>query len=625
MDSGVGGLASGMRFGRDDHDHDHLVDLDFEVVLPDGRSGAELAARLRQASVQLGQMLTHEVVDVQPLRDAGDDGYHQGNFARVANAGRGDDLEERFNHPTVPIGPRCAMGGSYWEQRQGSRIRELAYEGERKAREQGNQPVPFRARAVPASVSAPRFQAMVAADPHLAGHVGEGGGARRRGRSAEARPASAGPSRGARARSGGSEEEEDDARSRSAERPAPFRARPVPWKVSAPLYEQMLVEEAELRRERVSVRSRELMRGSSLPPRLERVRARLCGDAEGGGRAQRASTPKPACRLSRGTPPRTALVNRPLRSELPRNLKAGNAWASPGEILGRSIAGAGVGPCGAAGMPAKAALGTPPGGTPHIHGAAYGLHHFASQPEGPGPGPKRGEPDLGAFGQPFGTTDVPNFKLLHERELQRMERRKWLNRHVTKPEPFIFHAPTRSQSRQAPMPKDPSKDPRWKPRQRPQSAGAAASRDPGHAPPQPKSTLKTSAAQQHVFWTVQERREQERREKEGLKLAQSRGDSVLQGRVRRALGEVENFEDKIKRAVNDKRQNHARVQREKQQTLQMIKDRVNRRPLLMEQSDSIARARRRALGNVRRTLEAAKLDPDEYFRDDELDELDGYA
>lgn len=37
--------------------------------------------------------------------------------------------------------------------------------------------------------------------------------------------------------------------------------------------------------------------------------------------------------------------------------------------------------------------------------------------------------------------------------LLRLERRKYQNRSVTQPEPFVFNTPSRSQTRQAPMPK----------------------------------------------------------------------------------------------------------------------------------------------------------------------------
>ena len=38
---------------------------------------------------------------------------------------------------------------------------------------------------------------------------------------------------------------------------------------------------------------------------------------------------------------------------------------------------------------------------------------------------------------------------------ERLERRKYLNRYVTQPEPFVFFTPSRSETRQPPMPKDP--------------------------------------------------------------------------------------------------------------------------------------------------------------------------
>eukprot|EP00928_Gymnodinium_smaydae_P029653 TRINITY_DN22274_c0_g1_i1.p1 TRINITY_DN22274_c0_g1~~TRINITY_DN22274_c0_g1_i1.p1 ORF type:complete len:288 (+),score=71.90 TRINITY_DN22274_c0_g1_i1:35-865(+) len=265
------------------------------------------------------------------------------------------------------------------------------------------------------------------------------------------------------------------------------------------------------------------------------------------------------------------------------------------------------------------------------------------------------------FGQPYlGTTEVPDFATLHERERQRLERRKYLNRHVTQPEPFVFHAPSRSKSRQAALPKDPSKDYRWR--------RAAATPPAPHAPPlgagvgggfgcsgrrqgsgvagrprsadgahfsaktlerapvvvPPRTTEKTLRAQQATHRALQERRERELREQEEIKQALARGDnSGMRDRVKKAVGVIENLEDKIVRIVWDKQHTSQRVTREKRKDLQQIQDRVNRRPLMMEQTDSLARARRRALLRVRKTLEAAGVkDVASHFDDAELEETE---
>ncbi|CAE8583659.1 unnamed protein product, partial [Polarella glacialis] len=102
--------------------------------------------------------------------------------------------------------------------------------------------------------------------------------------------------------------------------------------------------------------------------------------------------------------------------------------------------------------------------------------------------------------------------------------------------------------------------------------------------------------------------------------------SELRHRVKQAIGPFEPLEEKIERIVSDKRQGVQRITRDKLRDLQEIQDRVKRRPLLMEQADSLLRARRRALFRVRSTLEAAGVrDIDSHFRDEELDEFDRAA
>eukprot|EP00434_Breviolum_minutum_P032050 symbB.v1.2.028343.t1/scaffold2997.1/size65663/7 len=119
------------------------------------------------------------------------------------------------------------MGDSYWEQRQGERIREQREALIRRGllREEP-EVVPFKAKPVPVSVYAPRPQAQV--NPG-------------RSRSME-----------------GDDVEEQQ-----------FRARPVPWRVTTPLYDQLVVEEREARQNRQRRRSLQMLRSASLPPRLE--------------------------------------------------------------------------------------------------------------------------------------------------------------------------------------------------------------------------------------------------------------------------------------------------------------------------------------------------------------------
>merc|ERR1712217_805216 len=98
----------------------------------------------------------------------------------------------------------------------------------------------------------------------------------------------------------------------------------------------------------------------------------------------------------------------------------------------------------------------------------------------------------------------------------------------------------------------------------------------------PRTTEKTLQWQQHTARMLQERREQEWREQQN-NTGQARETST------------------------------------KMRDLHEIKERVIRRPLLMEQVDSLVRARRRALFRVRSTLEAAGVhDIDSHFQDEEL-------
>lgn len=142
----------------------------------------------------------------------------------------------------------------------------------------------------------------------------------------------------------------------------------------------------------------------------------------------------------------------------------------------------------------------------------------------------------------------------------------------------------------------------------------------------PRTTEKTLRAQQHVQRILQERREQERQEQFEIQKAQVRGaQSDLRYRIREAVGKIEPLEDKINRIVADKRHTSNRVEREKRRELENIQKNIKPRPLLMDATDSLARARRRALFRVRDTLQSAGLDIDKHFNDNELDDMENEA
>jgi len=236
---------------------------------------------------------------------------------------------------------------------------------------------------------------------------------------------------------------------------------------------------------------------------------------------------------------------------------------------------------------------------------------------------------------------VPNFDALHEREKQRLERLKEQNRRkTTQAAPFRSYVAdrNRSQRRQPPMPKDPTQDYRWEKHRRPASAGRArpssapsraAQPSPavaaGPPPPPARPTQKTLQQQQYTARLLEERRRQEEQKQHELEQAHAT-PTELRLRVMQAVGPIEPFEEKVERLAAEKRVGGQRVFRHQVQDLQRIQDRISRRPLLMEQADSLDRARRRALFKVRATLESAGVhNVDSHFGDDELDELERAA
>ncbi|CAJ1344718.1 unnamed protein product [Effrenium voratum] len=283
-----------------------------------------------------------------------------------------------LNHPTAPEGPRFLMKDSYWEQRQGERIREQREALHRRGvlRDEEEVKVPaFKAKPVPATVYTPRLQAAQCT---------------RRSRSVEG----------------------EDTR-------GPFRARPVPWRVSAPLYDQIMLEEQETRKSRQRSRSLRLLRSASLPPRLE---------AEASRREQ-AQEPRAL----------EAWHGEPYSARRWRASEAQKAARDVGRTLGLS-------------EPQR----------PERRGARSAPRSYVPR-----------EPP---------TTEVPDFAARHERNKQQMERRKYQNRYVTQPEPFVFNAPKRSQSRNPPMAKDPTMDWRFQ-----RARGQRMSLEP---PPPPRTTQK---------------------------------------------------------------------------------------------------------------------------------------
>lgn len=634
------------------------LDLEFAVTLPPGVSEEELARRLRSKAGQLNELLAQyrgEPGGPSGPPDLGG-GFSPGRGrgsapqrppqATAGGGGYGAQMD-LLNHPTSPIGPGFLRDGSYWQQRKGSRIAERKSADDAAKRERDKSaPPPFRARPVPHSVSAPLYQGIQASSrlrrPQSADATGQ-----RRGRTADADYEVQGQER-PEVRASSEERRPATApgrelRQSSEERPPSFHARPVPWCVSAPLYDQMLIEDRRSRSERMDTRSRSQMRSSSLPPRLEAVRKRLCGEGTdpyssgmygaNSGTGYRSSTPVPERQIARGAPPETRIMNRLLKAEIPTGLPSGaqRRAASAGaaaaidaaENLARDVA-AGASRVG--------------WGVSSLHGSSYGISHVTRHKTPPR---MRGQSvDRAAQSRPYSTTEVPDFAALHEK--QRRERMKYQNREATQPEPFVFTVPSRSlRMRQAPIPKDPSKDPRFQRRsrnaRRPQSVPCAAAifaagadggspsvkalERPSVTGP-PRTTAKTLQAQQHVATALRERRRERVEEKTKIENAR-KVDPEIRARVRAAVGPVETIDEIVEKAVMEKKQTQRNTMSDKRRQIIEMHKKVNRRPLLMQQTDSVARARRLALFQFRGFLkDAGVANIDAHFQDDELDDID---
>lgn len=587
------------------------MDLEFEVSVAGGVSNHDLEARLQQEVVRLEALLERRVLDVRVGDDEVVTGPHvrQGaeELQRQANdrAASTRAEYELLNHPTTPRPPSFLRKNNYWEDHQGTRICERKQAEERERRAKAAELRPFHALPVPAAVSAQRYQSMLAAEEF------------RRAMSPDHTPSQRGRAA--------------EPRSASEERPPRFRARPVPWQVSAPLYRQLLVEEqralrgGDVGRKPSPVR---LPRASSLPPRLENVRGRILGDSLGSDRIRRHRTP--SRELEADVPPAqkyriyshgddissvpthaAGAYDVPWKGSLPPECGYVNAYDD--------LADAG---------PAGGGPGEPWSG-PSFYGPVSGSSRVDRH---------RTPPNYRRSDSPnrtYKTTKVPDFVALHEREKLRLERRKQANRWTTQPAPFNLTAVDRARSRQALFQKDPALDWRF---DRPHSArassvGAARNFGPregeGHfsvaalerpatvAPPRP--TLKTVQAQRRVQQMLAERREGEE-----LKAQEDQHvrHAEMRALVKRAAYRVP-LEEKIERIVEDKREVQRRVAREKRHDLLMIKERVRQRSLLMERTDQLDRARRQALFKVKRIMEDAGVnDVDCHFDFGELDEME---
>lgn len=620
---------------------DGFLELEFEVEAPNHVTDAALQSLLDQEAGRLRQRLLEGGLERASRASSCDVDQAGGgpssprvhiNRARSAEPMRlsREAWQAHLNHATAPVAPKFLLAGSHWNLRLGKRIREEWAETERQRRQQLDERTPFRASRVPSSVWTPRFAAMQAAaasrrrscSVDRSGSAGEdgatvcGGGSRSRPSSAERAqlyppPLSAGV----------------------GPRP-PFKARPVPWSVAVPAYEQMLKEEQQSRQERRHARSSALLRSSSLPPRLEGLRKRLCEKEEAHKPGIDTSAPEFAQHIQ-------DLLGRGYSCTKGVGSAAAESWLKdcppatyPYSWAGSCYTTAAKAAAATSQRPAAAAAAATAEAGP-VCSPATPLPAPSAMPcfvapiragphRTPTPQLKSAEPApaIRPFQPILGSTEVPDFAALHERERQRLERRKSQNRCITEPAPFSLHASGRTRARQPVLTKDPAADWRFR---RPRSVGqpmkSGAATPPASIVP-PRTTEKVLQWQQHTAKVLHERREQEFRRKSELQKAQE-VSTELRLRVQKAAGPLEPFRERIDRIVSDKRQGAQRVMHQKHRDLQQIKERVSRRPLLMEQTDSLVRARRRALFRVRETLQAAGVkNVDRHFVDDELDELD---
>lgn len=649
---------------------DGFLELEFEVEAPNDVTDAALQSLLDQEAGHLRQRLLEVGLGSAPFANNGDveqagGGVHNVgssrpsspriHFNRALSAEPSrlsrEAWQAHLNHPTAPVAPKFLLAGSHWNLRLGKRIREEWVERERQRRQQLEERKPFRASPVPSSVSTPRYAAMqaVAASRRRSHSADRSGSAREDGAAVWGSGSRSRPSSAERARL------YPPPLSAEVGPPPPFKARPVPWSVAVPAYEHMLKQEQQSRQDRRRARSSALLRSSSLPPRLEGLRKRLCVQ-EAANKGIDTSAPDFAhhiqdllrrgysCTKGVGSaaaeswlkdcPPATypyswggdcyttAATAAPAPAAAATTAAAGAAAraASDDTLLQSLLAGGASGRLRLQKDILQTANTVP---TPNTM-PSFVAPIRAGPLRTPTPQLKRADPAtaIRPFQPILGTTEVPDFATLHERERQRLERRKSQNRCITQPAPFSLHAPGRTRARQPVLTKDPAADWRFK---RPRSAGPpvkSGAATPSALMAPPRTTEKVLQWQQHTAKVLHDRREQEFLRKRELEKTKE-VSTELRLRVQKATGPFKPLEEKIDQIVNDKRQGAQRVMHQKHRDLQLIKERVSRRPLLMEQTDSLVRARRRALFRVRATLEAAGVqNVDRHFVDDELDELD---
>jgi len=492
----------------------------------------------------------------------------------------------------APPGSPGAPDFAYWKERPES-IRERRYRDDKKRRESADD-VPqrgFKSREVPSHVHVPKFEALRA--------VWQARREERKFAPVPPTPPVARPTKS-------SEKRSPSYQFKPAGRQggAGFKSRPVPWGVSAPLYEQKVLAEESKRAASTAARSKRTLREASLPPRLEAVRQAL---SPGPPQDLQSTVPVPTHQAADARP-RSATPSRQVRKGRPPPRPAsGSAIHQAAAVVG------GAGPEGVKGPYQLAGMATP------------------EKTKG---GPVRTPLQ-------YNTTEVPDFEAHHERFRQACEKFKHERRTHTVPQPFMFHASKQSQeraksarARNLKQQPDPSESLAWK-----KPPGRGRSVPSLQRPPVlfvPGMTEKQKAFQNYTQSWINKRREDEMQAEKETEPPPTRVamKSIVERQVREAIDPK--FSVPLERRIDDKvRERHKDLRRGDKKAELKVKDlyeEAARMPLLMERSSIQSwktRSRVRALAKMQKALENNGLKKEirskDLLNEDELDDAADYA
>eukprot|EP00397_Hematodinium_sp_SG-2012_P001199 GEMP01001200.1.p1 GENE.GEMP01001200.1~~GEMP01001200.1.p1 ORF type:complete len:1668 (+),score=435.58 GEMP01001200.1:83-5086(+) len=471
------------------------------------------------------------------------------------------------NHVTVPVGFKFLTNSCHWAHKHQKRIRERRFTEDQDTRDMDNKSRVFKATPCPTHVSVPRFSQMLAAEDLRRGFV--------------------------RASSSVSGKNTKNGEEKFHQ----FRARPVPWHVQAPLYEQIVLAKESKRHADINMRSKEQLRMSTLPPRLELMKDSLMNQTW---------HPRKDVLL------RTEAENAARRHSLSPRDEQAPIWKP-----------AGVTPLHCVEEKWHSATLMSPRSDgqqqQHIREAnRLSARRVATSSRSPGRSTRA-----------YATKEVPNFAAKHAKFQRTIDKAKVDNRSLTKPAPFAFHAPSRHRATRA-IGTEPADDPtldfRWHKKNKRPKEGPTL----GYSRPQldlplsvlPRTTKKTLMAQRAVQNRIRDLRAKEQVTPEPTAVdIDSEVAHRVKGQLRAGSSHVESVEKKI----TDKRDTQMQFERRWKRELGKIEQAVSRRPLLMERQgiESVKeRARQRALLRVRGALETQGVAVDAHFNDDELDVLD---